>query len=265
MNHKTVNLEKSGGIAKIVLNCPEQRNALTPQLMQELIAALEETGRDEGIGVVFITGAGEDFCAGMDLKFSLASIEGRIEDWEPFLPLGYQFPKAVEGVEKPVIAAVNGRAIAGGFILVFWCDLAIAEEDARIGDAHARWGMVPAWYEPIYLSRLLGVRNAKRIFLTDDLLSAEEAREIGLVYKIFPKGKLDEGIETIGNQILKLSKFSLANIKRQIDSTFKQDWRETLTIDKLIREGDKRLVAGCFSPDSQQRLAAFRGKTLKSA
>jgi len=256
MNYETIKLEKKNGIAKVILNRPEAKNAMSTQLLKELLSAFEELKGDESIGVVFVKGAGNDFCAGLDLKFVLDALESKSDvTLTENIPMGPKIFKAIEELPMPVIAAVHGHAIAGGLILAYFCDLIIASEDARMGDAHARWGFVPGWQEPQRLARSIGIRRAKQIFLTNELLSAKEAQEIGLVYKVVPQGKLDEAIDELGVKLLKLSKIALGRIKYQLDSVMKTDWQSTLEIDVLMR---KDLFGGFITVDAFDRLKVMK-------
>ncbi|MBW2570485.1 MAG: enoyl-CoA hydratase/isomerase family protein, partial [Deltaproteobacteria bacterium] len=195
MKYKELIIEKKEGMAKIVMNRPEARNALTPVLLSELVEALEELRADKDIRVVFLRGSGKDFCAGLDLKHVFKVLKGEPEEFlRDIIPFGAKFYETIENLDKVVIAMVQGNAIAGGFILAYFCDLIIASEDAHFGDAHAKWGLVPGWQEPQRLCRSIGMRNAKRFFLTNEIMSAKEAQEIGLVWKVVPEGKLDEAV-----------------------------------------------------------------------
>ena len=255
MEYEKLKLERENGVAKVILNRPKAKNALSAQLLKELVSVFGELKDDESVGVVFVKGAGDDFCTGLDLKFVLDALESKSEiPLRENIPMGPKIYEAIEEVPMPVIAAVHGHAVAGGFILAYFCDLIIASEDARIGDAHARWGFVPGWQEPQRLARSIGIRRAKQMFLTGELLTAEEAKEIGLVYKVFPEGKLDEAIDELGAKLLKLSKMSLGRMKYQLNSVMKTDWQTTLELDVLMR---KDLFGGFITSDAVERLKGF--------
>jgi enoyl-CoA hydratase/carnithine racemase len=171
--------------------------------------------------------------------------------------LGPELADLLERVEKPVIAAVQGNAIAGGFILAFFCDLIIASEDARFGDAHAKWGIVPGWQEPQRLARSIGLRRAKQFFLTCEVVSAKEAYDMGLVWKLVPTGELEQAVDEWGARLQKLSGISLALIKQQFRSVLKADWETMLEVDRSLR---KDLIAGFCSEEMLERLKAFGKK-----
>jgi enoyl-CoA hydratase/carnithine racemase len=250
--------EKKEGYAKIILNRPEARNSITPVLLSELESVLEELQGERDINVVFLMGAGEDFCAGLDLKYALTTLEKDPNIFlEETVPQGPRIHEKIEGLDKPVIAAVHGNAVAGGFILAYFCDLIIATEDSRFGDAHARWGIVPGWHEPQRLARSIGIRRAKQFFLTCELVSAKEAYDMGLVWKLVPTGKLEEAVDEWGARFKKLSGISLSMIKQQLRWVMKTDWEAMLEVDSLLR---KDLLGGFCTEEALERFKQFGKK-----
>lgn len=258
MKYNELILEKREGIANIILNRPEARNALTPVLLSELVAVFEELQSEKDIKVVFLRGAGKDFCAGMDLKYVLGVLQDKPDDFlTQVIPLGPRIDNAIENLDKLVIAAVHGNAITGGFILAYFCDLIIATADARFGDTHATWGLVPGWQEPQRLARSIGIRKAKQFFLTNEILSAKEAQEIGLVWKVVPEGMLEEATNEWGAKLKKLSRISLGILKQQFKSVMKTDWQTMLELDNFMR---KELLGGFCSEEAFKRLNNFGKK-----
>ena len=264
MKYEELSLEKKEGIAKIILNRPEARNALTPRLLREIVAALKEVDQDDSVRVVFMKGAGKDFCAGVDLKYALDALEGNPEGFRELIPLGPEVDETIESMSKPVIAAVHGNAITGGFIMAYFCDLIIATEDAHMGDTHATWGLVPGWQEPQRLARSIGIRRSKQFFLTDEIISAKEAQEIGVVWKVYPEGKLDEAIDEVGAKLCRLSKQSLCALKKQYAWMMKTDWKTVVEIDNITREGTPWITAAAFTEDAKERLRSFVEKRAKA-
>lgn len=256
--YEQIILEKKDGFAKVILNRPEAKNAITPLLMQELESALLSLQEDTAINAIFLMGAGDDFCAGMDLKYALTTLQNNPDAFKTdLIPMGPRFDDLVEDLSKPVIAAVQGNAVAGGFILAYFCDLIIATEDACFGDAHAKWGFVPGWQEPQRLARSIGIRRAKQFFLTGELVAAREAKEIGLVWKVVPSGKLEEAVEQWGGKFKKMSGTSLAMMKQQLKSVMRTGWQEMLDLDLLMR---KDLLGGFCSAEAAERLKTFGKK-----
>ncbi len=257
MEYKYLIVEQKDKWTEIILNRPQANNALTVALLQELVSALKDADRHETSHCIFLRGAGKSFCAGIDLKFLHSVVNGDHTEFRELLALGPVVEETIEYMNKIVIGAVHGNAIAAGFTLSHFCDLTIATEETRFGDSHAKWGLVPGWQEPQRLARSIGVRNAKRFFLAASIVSAREAADLGIVWKLFPEGKLDDGINEIGNRYAKLSTQSLAGIKAQFTETSKSDWASVVKQDLLAREQHSKLIAGCFSEDAFERMSQF--------
>jgi 2-(1,2-epoxy-1,2-dihydrophenyl)acetyl-CoA isomerase len=171
MGYQTLILTRENGIATITLNRPEVLNALNKKLSEELGTTIEEVAKDVAVRVMVITGAGRGFCAGGDLKDlpltpgnPIASKE-TLEGWHKVL-LGLRC------LEKPVIAAVNGTAMGAGMDLALMCDIRIASENARFGEAYVRIGGVPDSGGTYLLPRLVGTAKACELLLTGDIIDA---------------------------------------------------------------------------------------------
>jgi len=248
-------VEIKDGFAKLILNRPEARNALTPPLMRELASALKALEENDDVNVIFLMGAGADFCAGVDLKYVLSAL---LEDSdtlkEELVPWGPIVADLIEGLAKPVIAAVQGRAVAGGLVLADFCDLILADETAIFGDAHAKWGFVPGWQDPQRLARSIGIRRARQLFLTCEPVSAIEAKAMGLVWKIVPAGTLGAAVEKWGAIYKEMNASALAMMKRQFRVIMRTGWQERLDWDELLR---KDLLGGFCTPEAAERLATF--------
>jgi enoyl-CoA hydratase len=173
-------VERADGVATVTLNRPQAMNALSRALRAALAATMTELDRDDDVRVVILTGAGERaFTAGLDLK-ELGSDAGAMgaanatgADENPV--------KAIELCRKPVIGAINGVAITGGFEVALACDVLIASTNARFADTHARVGIMPGWGLSQKLSRLIGVYRARELSFTGNFLDADTARDWGLV------------------------------------------------------------------------------------
>ncbi len=173
-------LEKSDAVATITLNRPGAMNALSAELRERLARAFREIQQDAEVRVAILTGAGRAFCAGMDLN-ELAS------GGAPDVTGGagqLELVEAIAAFEGPVIAAVNGHAITGGFELALACDLIIASTRATFADTHARVGILPGWGLSQKLPRLIGIARAKEISFTGNTISAAQAYEWGLVNRV---------------------------------------------------------------------------------
>jgi enoyl-CoA hydratase len=171
-------IDTTDRVRTLTLNRPRSRNALSSALRRQFYAALRDAEADEAVDVVVLTGADPVFCAGLDLKELGDTTE--LPDISPKWP-----PMA-----KPVIGAINGAAVTGGLELALYCDVLIASEQARFADTHARVGLLPTWGLSVRLPQKVGVGMARRMSLTGDYLSAEEALRAGLVTEVVPHDQL---------------------------------------------------------------------------
>jgi enoyl-CoA hydratase len=227
MSYKTIIVEKEKGIAKVTLNRPQAMNALTEELLTELIKALKDIEKDDTVGVVILTGAGKAFSAGRDLQ---GVIEGRE------FPGGSRY-KALEDLGKPVIAAVNGYCFTGSFELAMCADIIIASDDAVFGDTHARFGIVPGGGQTQRLPRLIGQKKAKELLFTCGSISAEEAERIGIVNKVVPRDKLEQEAREMAEKILKNIPEAVSTIKTLINSGMNMDLESGLKMEAEIHKG----------------------------
>ena len=171
-------IETSDRVRTITLNRPDSRNALSSALRKQFFAALSDAESDDGVDVVILTGADPVFCAGLDLKELGNTTE--LPDISPKWP----------PMSKPVIGAINGAAVTGGLELALYCDILIASERARFADTHARVGLLPTWGLSARLPQKVGIGMARRMSLTGDYLSAEDALRAGLVTQVVPQDEL---------------------------------------------------------------------------
>jgi methylglutaconyl-CoA hydratase len=180
----------SEGIATIKLNRPEKRNALSPELIAALHSALDDAARDPAVRVVILTGAGQDFCSGADLAaFDRASEAGVLDHMEVARALA-NLLLAMRHHPRPIIAAVRGRALAGGCGLATACDLILAAESAQFGYPEVNIGFVPAMVMAI-LRRNLSEKRAFELIATGDVIGAPEALAVGLINRVFPDDEFD--------------------------------------------------------------------------
>ena len=219
MIFENVMLERKGRVAKITLNRPQVLNALNIPLLRDLKAAIAEIEKDEEVDVVVLTGAGRAFCAGVDLK-AVADPEHQGPE---FMYLLLDTFDAVESLEKPVIAAVNGYALTGGLELALCCDLIVAAEGAMLGDTHARIGVIPGGGSSQKLPRLIGAVKAKELLFTSDLVPAAEAERMGLINKVAPADKLEEVVGELAEKIVSNSQPSVRKLKSMVNQGLRTD------------------------------------------
>jgi len=212
MTYHTIKLDVEESLALLTLNRPKKRNAISYELIDDLLRALEEV-KNSAARVLIITGAGPAFCSGMDLD-NLKALSGRtpeqnLEDSRKMASLFrtlYDFP-------KPTIAAVNGPAIAGGTGIATLCDFTIAVHEAKFGYTEVRIGFVPAIVST-FLLRQIGEKVARDLLLTGRIFDAEEALRIGLVNEVVPVEKLLDRARERASQLMENSTASLAYTKR---------------------------------------------------
>lgn len=212
MPYATLQLVYDSGIATLTLNRPEKRNAISFQLIDELMNALAEVAQSNA-GVMILTGAGKAFCSGMDLE-DLRGLIGRSneqnkkesETMAKMFRNIYEFP-------KPTIAAVNGAALAGGTGLATLCDFTLAVPDAKFGYTEVKIGFIPAIVSS-FLLRQLGEKQARDLLLTGRIVDAEDAQRLGLVNEVVEPEKLMQHARDLATQLLQNSPASLSATKR---------------------------------------------------
>ena len=182
MSESVCSYEVANGVATITLDRPEAKNALSAALMDQLTRAIERAVEDPDVRVLILTGAGDAFCAGLDLQeFAGDSGIGEGREWSR---PGYW--AAMEAFEGPIIGAINGPAVTAGLELALACDLLVASTSARFADTHVRVGVMPGSGVSQRLPRAVGIYRAKYLSLTGNFLSAEQAAEWGLVSHVVP-------------------------------------------------------------------------------
>jgi methylglutaconyl-CoA hydratase len=212
MSYATITVADSPPVRTITLNRPERRNAMTPAMQQELIAAMEDASAS-GCRVLVLTGAGEAFCAGLDLE-SLQSMQDKpaSEHRADAERIARLFRTLYE-LPMPTIAAVHGAAIAGGTGLAMICDFTLATPTARFGFTEARIGFVPALVSA-FLALQIGDKRSRDLLLTARLFDAAEAHQLGLVNEVVPPDQLAAHVQALAQLLAANSPQSLAATKR---------------------------------------------------
>ncbi|HEY4011456.1 MAG TPA: enoyl-CoA hydratase-related protein [Acidobacteriaceae bacterium] len=244
-----VRVEDDGGVRTVTLNRPEKRNALTPELQEELIAAFE-TAEEAGARVVVVAGEGEAFCAGLDLAV-LREMAGKSADEHraEAVRTAKMF-RAVWDCELPTIAVVQGPAIAGGTGLATICDFAIAAPEARFGYTEVRIGFVPALVSA-YLSLQVGAKVARELLLSARIFDAEEARRLGLVTEVVPHEALRARAAELAQELMRNSPEGIRATKRLLRAQH-QDW-----MDAALEQAMEANAEGRQTADFREGVAAF--------
>jgi methylglutaconyl-CoA hydratase len=235
------------------LDRPAKRNALSAELIEALHAALERADLDAGVRVVLLRGAGRDFCAGADLDELLASADrSPAENEASALRLGSLFTR-MRTLPKPVVAAVQGRALAGGAGLVTACDHAVAGAGAQLGYPEIQRGFVPAIVMTL-LRRATGEKSALDLVLTGRVLSAAEAREAGLVARVVPDGELERTVAELAAALAGASPSALALTKQLY---YRLDG---LSVEEGIALGARVNALARQTPDFRESIGRFLRK-----
>jgi methylglutaconyl-CoA hydratase len=244
---------REGPVRTLTLNRPEKRNALSRALVAALRSALADADLDAGSRVVVLRGAGRDFCAGADLAELLASVnESAAENEAHALELG-ELLLALRRLPKPVVAVVQGNALAGGAGLAGACDLVLAAEDARLGYPEIQRGFVPAMVLAL-LRRAVGEKVAFDLAATGRVLTAAEAHALGLVSRVLPTATLETEARAIVGALASTSPTALSLTKRLL---YELDGRP---LEEGIRLGARVNAAARASPEFRELVARFLEK-----
>jgi enoyl-CoA hydratase len=227
-------IEKSIGIATVTLNRPASMNALSKELRAALSSAYQDINNDPDIRVIILTGAGNAFCAGLDLKELSTSGLVPVDSSSDVL--------STKGFRSPVIGAINGPAITGGFELALSCDILIASTNASFADTHARVGYIPGAGLSQVLSRIIGSYRAKEISLTGNFISAEQAYNWGLINRVVKPEELMPTCFEIAKDILSCVPDVVDKYKELIDRGFNTTFKEGLQLERKVFAEHARTV-----------------------
>ena len=260
MSEPVLQIARKDRVTTLTLNRPQAMNALSRELRRALIKAFGDLEGDPDTGVVILTGSGRAFCAGLDLKELGGEVgRGAASETEAAIS-GGELVQAMARLHQPIIGAINGFAITGGFELALACDLLIASSEARFADTHARVGIMPGWGLSQKLSRAIGIYRAKELSLTGNYLTAELAGAWGLVSRVVPPGELLPTCEALARDMLSCDPTVLRAYKKVIDDGFAQ----TLADGMRIEAEASRKHASAVEPGAiAERRAAVqeRGRT----
>lgn len=240
----------------ITLNRPEKMNSISPAMLDELEAVMAGLAGRQSLRALVFTGSGRGFCAGVDLKAAQARVQGADGPAAnaAFLERLRGVFMQVERFPRPVIAAVNGLALAGGLELVLCCDLVLAAESAKLGDAHANYGLVPGGGSSVRLPRKIGPNRAKYLIYSGDFLPAATLAEWGLVHRVVPDKDLAAATAELIERLAGRSPLGLARMKRMVDDGLEQSLEAALSYELALNALHAR------SEDRAEGLAAFNEK-----
>lgn len=247
MSGDSVLFDKQRGIARLTINRPEARNALNREVREGLFDGFRDFITDDASQVLILTGTGDKaFCAGADLKeMAETGLKVPPADWLPYLGRNLH-------TDKPIIAAVNGVAYAGGFFLAQMCDLVIAADTARFAITEARWSRGAPWAAP--LPWLIPPRVAMELLMTADPIDAARAHQIGLVNRVVPAAALLAEAAAMAGRIMENAPLAVRAGKAMVYAAAERGWS------KALDEGHRIFAPVYLSEDAQEGPRAFKEK-----
>ncbi len=249
----TLLFDQQNGVAKITLNRPKAYNSFNKDLAFSLQAALDKCAADESIRAVILTGAGKAFCAGQDL--GEVSTPELMPGFKVLLEEHYRpVVLKIRNLEKPVIAAVNGVAAGAGANIALACDIVVASEKASFIQAFSGIGLIPDSGGTFFLPRLIGFQKALALAMLGDKISATEAEQMGMIYKVFSVEDFEEQVNQLANRLAKMPTKGLALTKKAFNSSLTNSLEEQLSVENAAQ------IEASETEDYEEGVQAFLGK-----
>lgn len=249
-------LKKHAGVATLALNRPETHNAFDAELIQKLTSALLDLDRDDSVRAIIITGTGSTFSAGADLNWMRSMAKAsESENLQDSLQLA-KLMRTLNFLNKPTIARVNGAAYGGGVGLIACCDIAIGVEATKFSLSEVKLGLVPAVISP-YVISAIGLRHARRLFLSAEIFDSALALRIGLLHETVPHAQLDESIEKTLHWLLKGGPVAQKEAK---ELALRVSGNTLANAEKLDQENAELIAKLRVSKEGQEGLNAFLEK-----
>jgi enoyl-CoA hydratase len=252
-------IDRDGPTVWLRLDRPAAMNAISTALLHELNAGLDDVEADDTVRVVVLTGTGRAFCAGADLK-ALADETGAVDPDRVVEFVGYagRTIERIAALAQPVIAGVNGLALAGGLELLLACDIVVASTAARVGDAHSNYGLLPGAGGSVRLTRVLGTQMAKYLALTGAHFPPSSPVLAGLFGEIVEPDQLDSRLAELAAALAAKSPLGLARMKRLINDA------PDLSLSDALAAEQRALAQQCRSADFAEGIAAFAQRRTPS-
>ena len=248
---ETIRVDVHNHIATVTLNRPEALNAMSTQMFRDLLRAIQEIDQEPGIWAVVLTGAGRTFCVGADLKERQTMTDADLRRRRLLAP---RVVGALARAKRPVIAAVNGLALGGGFEIALCCDMIIAAETAKFALPETTLGVIPAGGGTQRLPRMIGPQRAKELIFTGRRITAHEAYNLGILNRVVPDAELMPQVIALAEEITANAPTAVAQAKRAINASL------SIGIDVGLEYEADAYQACIASPDRLEGLAAFREK-----
>lgn len=249
MPYETLLTETADGVMTITLNRPDQLNAITRTMLEELRDAVRQAGNDDTVGVVVLTGAGRAFSAGVDLK-ELGDRKLKNGGVGDYLDESARAAiRAIQKIPKVVIASINGHCYTGALEIALACDLIVCAEEAKLGDTHAKWGLRPSWGMSARLPAAVGKMRARELSFTARTFTGADAAQWGLAARVAPGEQLNATVRELAAAILQNSRESVAAYKVLYNKGGGRTEKKALSF-----EEDQEFTI----TDTNDRLAEFR-------
>ena len=242
------------GIATLTLNRPERLNALSMEIREGLLEALDRLGHDTGIGCIVITGAGRAFSSGGDVKSMSERSGAGFEPRARGIQFSNRIPMMMRSIPKAVIAMVNGTAVGAGMSMAMAADLRIAARSARFGTGFLKLGLSGDWGGTWTLTRLVGTAKARELFFLGDMIDAEDAVRCGLVNRVAEDADLHEATMAVARRIADMPQVAAGYVKRNLGAAETGDFQTSLDLEAFHQ-------ARCSqTEDHREAVAAFKEK-----
>ena len=255
MSSDTIAMDRDGNLGWIRINRPERLNAFAGDMRERLDDALQEMDANPAVRCVAITGVGRAFSTGGDVQVMADLAEsGDTERFEALVRTGVRVVKRIDGMRKPVIAAINGAAAGAGACLALACDLRIASQNATIGLTFVRVGLHPDWGGAYFLPRVIGSALAAELVMTGGMINARRAERLGLFNRVVPADDLESAVRGLAGQIAGGPPEVIADAKRTLRRSLAADLDEILEMEAAAQ------LRAFGSPDFNEGIQAFLEK-----
>ena len=259
MTFDDLGFEITDGVATITLNRPDKLNSFNNSMGANLQTVLDHCLDNDEIRCVLLTGSGRGFCAGQDLEEAISGISEIEEHVETkYNPI----VRKIRALEKPVIAAVNGVAAGAGANLAYCCDIVLAAESAKFIQSFVNIGLIPDTGGTYFLPRLVGMHRASVMMMLGEKMSAQEAKDLGLVYKVFPDGELMNGALELAKRMAQMPTRGIGLTKKALNYSFGNTLDEQLAVERDLQGMAGRTVDNAEGINAflEKRKPVFKGE-----
>ena len=240
MNFRYITVHAQDGVATVTLNRPEVLNSFNRSMVRESVDAFERLAEDDGVRAVLLTGAGRAFCAGQDLAEAVPPDGTPAPDIGDIVAGFNRLVLAMRGLEKPIVAAVNGVAAGAGANIALACDFVVASDGASFIQAFSKIGLIPDNGGTFYLPRLVGMARATALMMLGEKVSAEQAHAWGMIHRVAPAAEVVEAARALARELAEQPTRAFGLIKRALNATWTNDLEAQLALEaQLQREAGR--------------------------